>query len=589
MKRKPTYDKVLFIILMTLLFLPLLQGYFHFIFVKPLNGVTLATEQPEFSFSSYRSGDYARQKEAYLSENFGFREPIIRLYNQYLWTCYKKTYTKDVVAGKDGWLYYPQSVRDYYGKELLKWQPSVEEAKRHFDLEVKYLSWTRAILKENGVDFMVFLAPEKGFLYPEHLPDDNRDTTTFNACKYFNDRFEEIGFPCIEMTRWFKQIKDTIPYLLIPQTGGHWNFSSVYAADSLFRFMGNLKGIELPKIHIGELHDSAPYVYEAETDLEQLLNLMCPIRQRQALAPEADVYVESGPTTVKPKVLFIGNSFFWRIAHYLPLDQIFSQFEFWYYNSKAYFGACLNQTCSVGELNLLEKLLDFDYVVWFTTGNQMYKGTAGFAPKALVALTLDDDLLQTYAKPIADSLRGDTATMRILDTLSPEKQRKTLLWKAGQIIKNDPSLVPELRGDSLCLRSSEIPYAKIIKDIRKDSSWMAALEAQGFLRTATMYEMLHAEVDRINAGKPLYKDQTDEIQFALQCQEEVRQRVERIPNNEKLMESIREKAKKYNKTLEQAIEDDAVWLVMRKYGLDHCRLIDDPDAEIPIPSDFQMK
>jgi hypothetical protein len=61
--------------------------------------------------------------------------------------------------------------------------------------------------------------------------------------------------------------------------------------------------------------------------------------------------------------------------------------------------------------------------------------------------------------------------------------------------------------------------------------------------------------------------------------------VERIPNNEKLMESIQEKAIKYNKTLEKAIEDDAIWLVRQKYGLDRCVLIVDPDAEIPIPPD----
>ena len=55
------------------------------------------------------------------------------------------------------------------------------------------------------------------------------------------------------------------------------------------------------------------------------------------------------------------------------------------------------------------------------------------------------------------------------------------------------------------------------------------------------------------------------------------------------MESIREKAIKHNKTLEKAIEDDAIWLIRRKYKLDQCRLVDDPDAEIPLPSDFQSK
>ena len=118
---------------------------------------------------------------------------------------------------------------------------------------------------------------------------------------------------------------------------------------------------------------------------------------------------------------------------------------------------------------------------------------------------------------------------------------------------------------------------------------MAALEVQAFLRTANMQQMLHAEVDRIKAGKPLYKDQTDEIQFSLQVQEEVRQRIGRIPNNAELLEHIRKDAEKRHKPLDKAIEDAAIWITREKYGLDHCRLADDPDIEILVPDEFQMK
>lgn len=589
MKKKTTYNMVLFCILMVLLFLPMLQGRFHFFPLKPLNGVTQTVEQPELTMSSYLSGSYTKQKEAYVSRHFGFREPFIRLYNQYLWDFYKKSYVNDVTIGKQGWLFYTQSVNDYYGTELYHWHASVEEAKKQFDNEVKYLNWVRTILKENGVEFMVFMAPEKGQIYPEYLPEAERDSTTFNACDYFADRFEAIQFPHIEMTRWFKQMKENVPYLLIPQTGGHWNFSSVYAADSLFRFMADLKDINLPKIHIGALHKSDKYAYEAETDLEQLLNLVRPIRKRQALAPEADVLIEASRETVKPKVLFIGNSFLWRIAHYLPLDQIFSQVEFWYYYSTAYYGAHLDQTCSVSELNLLEKLLDFDYVVWFTTGNQMNKGTAGFAQDALIALALDDSLLMAQAQPIADSLRHDSATMNMLDTFTEKQLQSVLLWRACQAIKIDPGLIPELRGDSLSLRNSDIPYAKIIKDIRKDSVWMAALEAQAFLRTATINQMLHAEADRIIQGKSLYRDQQAEVLFAWHCKQEVEDLLPKMLNEPNTMEIIEKQAIEQEKTIEKSLRDNAEWLIRHKYSLDTCELLYNPDVEIPLPPDYELK
>ena len=579
MRKKRIYDLVLFSILMLLLFLPLLQAHVLHIPLKPLNGVTVEAEQPKFNLVSYRSGDYAKQEEAYVGEHFGFREPVIRLYNQYLWSCYRKTYAHDVVAGKQGWLYTPESVSDYYGNELLRWQPSPEEARQHFDREIRYMNRVRTILKEYDVEMLAFIAPEKSFLYPEYLPEREHNTNTLNASEYFLEKFKETGFPCIDMTGWFRQMKDTVNYPLIPQTGAHWVFPAVYAADSLFRFMGDLKGEELPTLHIGTLHESDNH--GADNDLEKLLNLTLPIRKRQGYSPIADVTVESGPNSVKPKVLFIGNSFMWGIVNQVPMRDVFDEVEFWYYFSTAYTGDPLMPNGNVVDLNLLEKMLDFDYIVWFTTGNQLNKGTNNFANSAILALGVDDNVRKEYVNTITDSLRRDAINRVSTDTI--------LRQEAIAILHNHPEIIPELNAETLTTQNRNIPYAKVTKDIRKDSVWMAALEAQAFLRSATMDQMLHAEVDHLKAGKPLYKDQTDEIRFSFQVQEEVQQRIKRIPNYEKLMEIIREKAIKQNKPLEKAIEDDAIWITREKYGLDHCRLIDDPDAAIPIPSDYQLK
>lgn len=564
---------------MVLLFLPLLQSHVLHIPLKPLNGVTVETEQPKFNLVSYRSGDYAKQEEAYVGEHFGFREPVIRLYNQYLWSCYKKTYAHDVVAGKQGWLYTPESVSDYYGNELLRWQPSPEEARQHFDREIRYMNRVRTILKENDVEMLAFIAPEKSFLYPEYLPKQEYNTSTFNASDYFLEKFEEAGFPCIDMTCWFRKMKDTVNYPLIPQTGAHWVFPAVYAADSLFRFMGDLKGIELPHLKIGELHEGDNH--GADNDLEKLLNLALPIRKRQGYSPIAEVTAECGPNSVKPKVLFIGNSFMWGIVNQVPMKDVFDEVEFWYYFSTAYTGDPLMPNGNVVDLNLLEKMLDFDYIVWFTTGNQLNKGTNGFANSAILTLGVDDSIRREYINTITDSLRRDAINRVSTDTI--------LRQEAIAILHSHPEIIPELNAETLTTQNRNIPYAKVIKDIRKDSTWMAALKAQAFLRSATMDQILHAEVDRIKAGKPLYKEQLAEIHYSLQCQQEAQELMAKIPNNEQWMLVIKEHAEKYGKTMDDAIEDAAIWFIKEKTGLDHCRLTDDPDTVIPIPKDFQLK
>ena len=110
MKKKTTYDIILFSILGVLAFLPILQEHFRLMSLKPLNGVVVEEEKPECSKGSYVSGHYQKQMEAYLGQHFGFREPVIRIYNQYLWNFYRKTYARDVAVGKKEWLYYQQSV-----------------------------------------------------------------------------------------------------------------------------------------------------------------------------------------------------------------------------------------------------------------------------------------------------------------------------------------------------------------------------------------------------------------------------------------------------------------------------------------------
>ena len=556
MGKKPKYDLVLFIMLMALGFMPMLQGWLRIFPTKPLNGVTVESEKPEFNLDTYRSGVYARQAEAYTSQHIGFREPIIRLYNEYLWDFYHKTYAHDIVAGKEGWLYYPQSVRDYYGQELLRWHPSVDEAYEKFNNEVKYMNWARSILKENGVDLLVFMAPEKSFLYPEFLPVGEKDTTTFNACDYFAQRFDETGFPCIEMTRWFQQMKDTVDYPLIPQAGAHWIFPSVYAVDTLSRLMSDLKGIELPKIKIGEAYHTRDADHDYDDDLELLLNLAFPMRHQYGYYPRHYVSVEQDSTCVKPKVLFIGNSYFWAMNLFAPLPKLFEKTEFWYYFSTAYSGDGLTETTSVDRLDFVEKLLDFDYVVWFTTGNQMNKGTSDFAEKAILNLCYSKkDIDQTY-KRIIDSLALSTGASL---TDSNSKQQ---LWSMAnrQVFDHPERYFPELAFSSLPeIRNPRLKEVLAINDIKKDSVWMEKLSYQTIIQNARMEQVLEMEADNMLSGRPLLRDMEDpELRKAyVECL--VHQKAMILHAMPDRMEEIKQKASLFGKTIDEQLQYDAAW------------------------------
>lgn len=567
MKRPNVTKTILFVLTMALLLVFLIQkqnGIFKF---NPLEGVTASMSEPKFSWEAYRTSEYQTQLEGYLDEHYGFREPLVRLYNQFLFDFFRKTYTKEVVIGEDNWLYFEQHVNEYYGTEMYRWYHSKEEACADFDREARLMWKLRGVLQDYGIEFLVFMAPDKGFLYPEHLPDRERDTTTVNAREYYSAKFDEYGFPYIEMTKWFIELKeaDTLPYSLMPQAGAHWSFSAVLAADSLFRFMGSLNGQRFPELEIGPLHESSRWIKSGDRDLENILNLMRILPHRYDKLLDAEVTVVKDSATIWPSVLFVGNSFLWRMHDFIPFDEMFRSSEYWFYNSTAHFGKDYDEKAEVGKLDILQKILDNDYVVWFTDGNQMYKMSYGFTEKALVALCVSEERRNEVRHHLMDSLGKDALFMAEIEDA---EDKTSQLWLfANNMMNKDPErYFPELAGDSIPkARNPRILEALAIREIKNDTAWMRNLQYQTVIHNAKLEQVLKMEAQNILNDRPLMRDEQGVALRAEQVEDHVNAMMEYIRNsNPELMESIREKAKANGFTIEKQLEADARWMVNYK-------------------------
>lgn len=561
MKNRVKYDLVLFAILAVLAFLPMVQKWTGMFKMEPLKGVYPSTPYPQLNLDNLRSGQYQRQLEAHAAEHIGFREPIIRLYNQYLYSCYKKTYASEIAIGKDNWLYYKQSVNDYYGTEMYNWFPDTETARATFDREARLMYKLRGVLQDYGIEFLMFMAPEKGFIYPEHLPDGIIDTTSINAREYYSAKFDKYGFPYIEMTKWFLNMKeaDTLPFSLFSQSGAHWGFSSVIAADSLFRLMGSLSGEPLPTLVIGPYHESADSTQQDDRDLECNLNLIRSFRHPYDRLYDAEVTVAADATVKRPNVLFVGNSFLWRMHYYIPFDEVFSASEYWFYNSTAYYGKDYAQQAKVLDLDIVEKLMDADYVVWFTTGNQLYKMSYGFVESALVNLCLSKERLEEVRKQLMDSL----AQANALESSNRGLSHQVCWNQANELILADPEhYFPELAGEGIPIsRNPRIEEVRVIKDIRKDPAWMAALDDQTVIQHANLESVLQMEAQNILNGKPLLRDMEDIPLRKAYIEYLIRQKEASVQATPTQLAKIEEKAQKKGRTLEEQIQIDAAWMV----------------------------
>ena len=118
MKKNSILKTTLFVLTILLMIVFLVQKQNGIIPVEPLDGVTEPVTEPKFSWESFCCTEYQAHLETYLGEHYGFREPLIRMYNQFLYDFFRKTYSDEVVIGKDYWSYYMQHVNEYYGTEM---------------------------------------------------------------------------------------------------------------------------------------------------------------------------------------------------------------------------------------------------------------------------------------------------------------------------------------------------------------------------------------------------------------------------------------------------------------------------------------
>ena len=490
---------LLFGLLMVFLFAFMAQEHLHPFKMRPVKGTHANVKMPALTYKFYKNGYFQKATEKYVSAHFGFREPVIRLYNQYCWDFYRKDFVSFTHPGKENWLFYSHNVNDYYGTEMYRWFADCDEARAHFEQEVRLLYKVRRILEQYDVTLLTMIAPSKSSVYPEYLPRREFDTTSLNARRYYLDRFAATGMPCLDMTEYFLRMKDTCSFFLFPPTGDHWNFSTVYATDTLMRFMEQLRGIHMPRYEYGhEWHSTCCTGDDKNVDMEPDLNLMRPIRYDPKFNyRELDYQVVCDSNCTKPIVLAVGNSFFFRIKNYTPPRQACSHFDFWYYNRVAYQGV-EELTDSVSRLDRLNVMLDADYIVWSSSASQMYRATEGFAEDAILELCIGDERFKQRLNELNDSLydgHGDLVKLRAMMRKDPETYFPEISGDSVPTARN-----PRLLDDGFWTRRD------LRRQIKHDQQWMANIIAKLPILNLKPDAAVALEVDNALEGRPLMRD-----------------------------------------------------------------------------------
>ena len=207
-----------------------------------------------------------------------------------------------------------------------------------------------------------------------------------------------------------------------------------------------------------------------------------------------------------------------------------------------------------------------DYIVWFTTGNQMYKVSYGFVERALMTLCVSDDRVNDVRNQLMDSLRHDSTFMSTIDTLSDTKGvelRKQLWQQSNNLITRNPEFYfPELAGDSIpTARNPKIPEYLVIKNIKKDDDWMISLQCQTIIHNATLDNILKMEAQNVLNGWPLMRDEQNVVSKENYVNSLVADMKLELQGKPVSVQAIKDKATATGKTFEEQLEADARWII----------------------------
>jgi hypothetical protein len=319
--------KYIFLFFLLLLLLPEAKRRLGFIHSDPLNGAYTVPELPVASWTSWFRGQFQADYDKAYEQNVGFREDLVRLNNQLNYSLFNFTTAKSVVVGKNGYLMEQGYIDGCLGTDFVdsNWV-------RLRMLKTKYV---QEELEKRGKHLLVILAPGKASFYKEFIPERfHPEKKRLTNYKLVSGMLNELNIDHIDFNGYFLAQKYKSPYPLYPKQGIHWStYGAAIAMDSVLKYLRIREGIDLPQMKIRKVEWSDK-LKDSDYDIGSGMNLIFQLPFDTMAYPE----IEFEPDTHKfrPRVLTIGDSYYWQLVWLGLHHYSFKESDFWYYNKMDY-------------------------------------------------------------------------------------------------------------------------------------------------------------------------------------------------------------------------------------------------------------
>lgn len=342
---------------MVVLFLPMAQHFLKIFHTHRLDGAFAKPPRPTENPIHYTNQEERAKLAEWVKYKFGFMPDFVRLRNQINYWLFDEVNAL-LSLGKDEVIFDANYIFAATGKDSM---PKDTLQKMVAELRLIYDS-----AQVSGKSMAILLAPNKALYYPNSWPKRNYGKAGPTNHVRLKNELDSLDIPTVDFNEFILARRDTAALPLFPKHAAHWSYYGAYLAmDSLFHWMNAQHDFGLSlKLQTLEARTEPQY---PDNDYAGALNLIIPFSEGPLGYPE---YTFSGK--VKPKVLFIGDSFFWNWSYLNITQQAFHPSSLYFYYNTTVYNMNRDKLKPLDNTIALRAFQEADYI-FFITGDPNIK------------------------------------------------------------------------------------------------------------------------------------------------------------------------------------------------------------------------
>lgn len=184
----------------------------------------MLAQKPVLKGENGWNSNYLRELEQYVSDHFAFRQELITANAALMTSVFHVTGTEDVVLGKDGWLFYRETLDDFSAVDNM--------TPRQIYAASKNLSLMQEALEKEGKEFLFTIAPNKSSVCPQYMPYYARKTGARNNAELLTAELKKQAVSYVDL---FGPLRED-GRLLYHRLDSHWtNEGAAVAGRALLK------------------------------------------------------------------------------------------------------------------------------------------------------------------------------------------------------------------------------------------------------------------------------------------------------------------------------------------------------------------